>query len=102
LPHLIKPKRAYKHFCESQQQIISWKALSENAHKTRSVDDIRNFWMLKIVPLLQTYGGGKKVPGTQPGAVAARWTEADDINLLEAIEGQDLSDAEEPIDFSPD
>jgi len=42
------------------------------------------------------------VPGAQSGGVAARWTEADDINLLEAIECQDLSDAEEPIDFSPD
>ena len=50
LPHLMKPKRAYSHFCRDQQQ-ISWKALQEH-NRTRSVDDIRNYWMLKVVPII--------------------------------------------------
>ena len=50
LPLLIKPKRAYKKFCASKQ-IISWKAIAEHM-TTRSIDDIRNYWMLKVVPIL--------------------------------------------------
>ena len=60
LPHVMKPKRAYNSFIATGEAVsISWKALSEHM-QTRSIDDIRNYWMLKIVPLLQVYGPAKK------------------------------------------
>jgi len=42
IPLLVKEKRAKKHL-KSIDLVISWKAISENL-KTRSVDDIRNYW----------------------------------------------------------
>ena len=90
LPHLIKPKRAYRHFCKGQTGQVSWKALQETVHRTRSIDDIRNYWMLKVLPILQTFGGSRKRSRTDSGvggiSVADVWTEGDDIGLLEGIE----------------
>ena len=55
--------------------------------------------MLKVVPLLEAvYGKGKKKEGQGLG----QWTESDDIKLLEGIEDQEVSDNDEPIDFSPE
>ena len=106
LPHLIKPKRAYKHFCTGKQLgNVSWKALSETKHRTRSIDDIRNFWMLKVLPILETYGSKKRKRSDSSAGIlldAERWCEADDISLLEAVEAQEIMDADDPIDFNPD
>lgn len=81
----MKPKRAYKHFCEGNSTQISWKAIQEHI-KTRSIDDLRNFWALKIMPVLGSFGGKKK-----SGSVT-QWTEQMDINLLESIVDQEVSD----------
>ena len=92
MPHLIKPKRAYKQFCTGQSLgQVSWKALQDTKHKTRSIDDIRNYWMLKVLPLLETLGGSRKRSRSNSAVnggvnVVERWTEADDINLLECVE----------------
>jgi len=51
----MKPKRAYKQLCNDSKQTISWKAIAEHM-LTRSIDDIRNYWMLKIVPILVSSG----------------------------------------------
>ena len=87
LPHLIKPKRAYNNFIEKRDEVkISWSALQENM-KTRSVDDIRNYWTLKIEPLLKTYGGAdskRRNSDNFRGKISylIQWTEAEDISLL--------------------
>lgn len=49
IPLLVKQKRAKK-FLKSIDLVISWKAIAE-ALQTRSVDDIRNYWSLKVLPL---------------------------------------------------
>lgn len=49
IPLLVKQKRAKK-FLKSIDLVISWKAISE-ALQTRSVDDIRNYWSVKVLPL---------------------------------------------------
>jgi hypothetical protein len=46
---IVKPKRAKKHL-KAIDLTISWKAVQEKL-ATRSVDDIRNFWTIKILPL---------------------------------------------------
>ena len=52
--------------------------------------------MLKIMPVLQRYRGR-----AQGDAIDGQiWTESDDIKLLEAVEAQELADADEPIDFN--
>ena len=56
--------------------------------------------MLKIVPLLTIYGG-KKPKGSEGINVLAKWTESDDINLLEGVEVQEVTDIDDTIDFSP-
>lgn len=70
------------------------------------MDDIRNYWMLKVLPLLETYGGKKRSRSNSAAAgglsINERWTESDDINLLEGVEAQELSDADDAIDFSSD
>ena len=78
LPHVMKPKRAYNSFISPSSSSsttaavsISWKAISDHM-QTRSIDDIRNYWMLKVVPLLAAYGP-KKVKGSLD--VQAKWTE---------------------------
>jgi len=64
--------------------------------------------MLKVLPLLESYGvGGKKRSRGNSNVsggltLADKWTESDDINLLEAVDAQELSDADEPIDFDPE
>ena len=74
LPHVMKPNRAYSHFCEAKQ-MISWKAISEHM-KTRSIDDIRNYWMLKVVPILAVYGKKKGLgqSAVDSEGVLASWT----------------------------
>jgi hypothetical protein len=47
--------------------------------KTRSVDDLRNFWQLKLLPIL--------VPATVNRQL--NWTEEEDIDLIAQIYGQD-------------
>ena len=60
--------------------------------KTRSVDDIRNYWQLKLLPLL--------VPDTRLSLLSSQeWKEEDDIELLSAILYQDVIKPTE-IDFS--
>jgi hypothetical protein len=60
--------------------------------KTRSVDDIRNYWQLKLLPLL--------VPDTRLSLLSSQeWKEEDDIELLSAILYQDVIKQTE-IDFS--
>lgn len=54
---------------------ISWKAISEKI-TTRSSDDIRHYWSAKILPLFISKQN--------------KWSEADDLLLLEFIASQDL------------
>lgn len=49
LPLLVKQKRAKKHL-KAIDLVISWKTVAERL-QTRSVDDIRNYWTVKILPL---------------------------------------------------
>ena len=56
--------------------------------KTRSVDDIRNFWSLKLYPLL--------VPASINRHLT--WTEEEDLDLLVQVYEQDV-DREIEIDF---
>ena len=73
IPLLVKPKRAKKHLKHSDLT-ISWKTIAEKL-QTRSVDDIRNFWSVKILPLFD-----------QSSLIQEKlWTEQDDIDLLEQI-----------------
>jgi len=52
--------------------------------------------MLKIVPLLTAFGGKK----SKAVSSLAKWTESDDINLLEGIEAQEVAEVDEGIDFT--
>lgn len=87
IPLLVKAKRASKHL-RTIDFVVSWKTIAE-AMKTRSVDDIRNYWSIKILPLFD------------PSALIQEraWTETDDIALLELIADQEVTDSVEPIDF---
>lgn len=63
--------------------------------------------MLKVLPLLETYGSNEKSSRSNSAAtgglsVENKWTESDDIKLLESVVAQELSDADDEIDFSPD
>jgi len=49
IPLIVKPKRAKK-YLKSFDLVVSWKTIAEHL-KTRSVDDIRNYWTVKILPL---------------------------------------------------
>ena len=90
VPHLIKAKRAQKHFSDNSL-VISWTAVQENL-PSRGVDDIRGYWNLKLLPILgyqhQTKNGN------------LYWSENDDIELLQTIADQEVNEADEPIDFS--
>ena len=88
LPLLLKPNRAQKHFSDRSLE-ISWSAIQENL-PTRSVDDIRTFWSLKLLPLLTN--------NRQQGHHL--WSESDDLTLLQGIADQEINEADEPIDFS--
>lgn len=68
--------------------VISWKTIAEQL-KTRSVDDIRNYWSIKILPLFDS----------QSLIQDKVWHEQDDIDLLEQIISQEIEDSIEPIDF---
>ena len=83
---IVKPKRARRHL-KKIDLLISWKAIADKM-ETRSVDDIRNFWALKVLPLFDT-----------TSLVEATWTEQEDIALLKQIAGLDVFDSEEPLDF---
>ena len=95
LPLLIKPKRARKHFQQGEPgSSISWTAI-QNELKTRSIDDIRNYWQLKILPIFdQAFARNEE-------SNSVVWHEKDDIQLLEGIAEQEITDPDEVIDFSP-
>lgn len=78
LPLIIKKNRCKK-FVPSLN--ISWTAI-QNQMKTRSVDDIRNQWELKIKPLL--------VPQKQK----EDWSVEDDLQLLELVVDQDMDEVD--------
>ena len=85
----MKPHRASKHL-RSLEGCLSWKAIADNL-KTRSVDDIRNYWQLKLQPLFDA----------QTARRESEWTEQEDLKLLKAIESQEVLDEEdEPLDFA--
>jgi hypothetical protein len=86
VPMIIKKNRCRK---EVPHLSISWSAIQSNL-KTRSIDDIRNYWSLKLLPLL--------VPNQSDGPTKA-WSEEDDIDLLKQIIDQDVEWQEE-IDFT--
>ena len=90
MPLIIKPKRAYKQFCAAQHT-ISWKAIAEHM-PTRSIDDIRNYWMLKVVPILTGPKARLHNGSSADQEAQLHWTEADDIRLLEGVEAQEVSD----------
>lgn len=69
LPHIIKKNRCKKLVPSLS---ISWTAI-QNHIKNRSVDDIRNFWNLKLLPQLV------------PARLMDEWTEEDDTELLKNI-----------------
>ena len=76
IPLIIKRKRCKKHLPNLE---ISWTAISDHM-KSRSYDDIRNHWSLKLLPLLL------------PIDVKSEWTQEQDISLLEQIYEQDIQD----------
>lgn len=71
-PFILKERRAKKHL-QDVDHTVSWKAVQEQI-ETRSVDDIRNFWASRVVPLFDE---------SQAGSV--RWTEEMDLELLKNI-----------------
>lgn len=74
LPLLIKSKRAKKHFSAGGQgHNISWTAIQPEL-KTRSIDDIRNFWQLKILPIFD-----RALANKSNGESVLIWREKDDI-----------------------
>ena len=68
--------------------------------KTRSIDDIRNYWVLKVLPVLNALGGEKGSRSGGADTLLDKWAEQDDIALLESIEAQEVTEVDEPIDFS--
>jgi len=84
VPLVIKQKRCAKRV---PNLAISWAAISQQM-KTRSVDDLRNFWQLKLLPIL--------VPATVNRQL--NWTEEEDIDLIAQIYGQD-QEREADLDF---
>lgn len=88
IPLLVKENRAKKNL-RSIDLVISWKTIAQHL-KTRSVDDIRNYWQLRVLPIFDS-----------TSQIKTQWTEEDDLELLDQIVEQDLQDSlEEPIDFS--
>lgn len=69
----MKPKRAKKHL-KYFDLTVSWKTIAENL-QTRSVDDVRNFWALKILPMFDDSALIKE----------KLWTEENDVDLLDQI-----------------
>ena len=78
---IIKPKRAKKNL-RSIDFKISWKAVADEL-KTRSIDDIRNCWQVKFLPIFDEacLGKGEEL-----------WREQDDVELLEIIASQEVED----------
>ena len=75
LPLIIKKNRCKKIVPTLN---ISWSVIHMEL-KTRSVDDIRNFWQLKLLPIL--------APETRLSLLSSQeWKEEDDIELLSAIQ----------------
>lgn len=58
--------------------------------KTRSVDDIRNYWSLKLLPLL--------IPHSKINSAILEWTDQDDKDLLTQIASQEV-EGQNDIDF---
>lgn len=85
LPLIIKKNRCKKLVPTLN---VSWSVIHMEL-KTRSVDDIRNYWQLKLLPIL--------VPEMRKSFLSSQeWKEEDDIELLTAIYEQDVS---KPIDI---
>ena len=63
---------------------IPWKDLQETHFHNRSIDDLRNAWAMKILPILRQDH--------------QTWTDEEDLQLLKAIYQQKVED-EEDIDF---
>ncbi|CDW77042.1 myb-like dna-binding domain containing protein [Stylonychia lemnae] len=76
VPLITKKKRCKKVIPTLE---ISWTAI-QTAIKTRSVDDIRNYWNLKLLPLLV------------PSLANLEWEQDDDIDLLNEIIEMDVTD----------
>lgn len=53
------------------------------------MDDCRNYWSIKILPLFDD----------QSLIQEKQWLQEDDIDLLEQIAAQEIEDSIEPIDF---
>jgi hypothetical protein len=76
IPLIIKKNRCLKAVPTLE---ISWVAIHESM-RTRSIDDIRNFWQHKLLPLLVPNINSKlnNISGKE-------WTEEDDLDLLMQI-----------------
>ena len=68
-------KNVKKQLLEKSVSSISWTAISEGL-KTKSSDDIRQYWTNKILPLF--------IPNQSV------WTEDEDLNLLKFVVSEDL------------
>ena len=66
--------------------------------KHRSIDDLRNMWRLKLYPVLEEKAGISAK--ADPAVTNNKWSEAEDLSLLEHIIGQEVTDSNEEIDFS--
>lgn len=90
IPLIIKKKRCLKSVPYLE---ISWVAIHEGM-RTRSIDDIRNFWQHKLLPLLVPNINSKlnNIQGKE-------WTEENDLMLLEQILEQDVESPNE-VDFA--
>lgn len=67
---------------------ISWQAI-HNQMKKRSVDDIRNYWQVKLLPVLAP---------SQAKVISQSWTDEDDKDLLVQIFEQEV-ESDKDIDF---
>lgn len=53
--------------------------------KHRSIDDLRNMWRLKLYPVLEEKAGISAK--ADPAVTNNKWSEAEDLSLLEHIIG---------------
>ena len=73
IPLIIKKNRCFKAVPTLE---ISWVAIHESM-RTRSIDDIRNFWQHKLLPLLVP-----NINSKMNNIAGKEWTEEDDLDLL--------------------
>ena len=70
--------------------------------KTRSIDDIRNYWNLKILPIMDKSHQVHSDVTCESIEGVKIWQEKDDIILLQGVVDQEVEECDEQIDFDPE